>query len=90
MDLASRRPQPHASGKARCTACGHVWVAVKPVPEETPWMECPECGSHRGLYVHYFGLPEGSQMWRCHCGNELFFVTPDGMYCPGCALWQRF
>ena len=53
-------------------------------------MECPECGSHRGLYVHYFGLPEGSQMWRCHCGNELFFVTPDGMYCPGCALWQRF
>lgn len=81
---------PHASGRARCTACKHQWVAVYPVPQEDPWMECPKCGTRRGLYVNHFGLPEGEKIWQCHCGNQLFYVSPQAVHCPGCGNEQRF
>lgn len=41
--------EPHLSGKARCLACKHEWVAVAPVG--VVWMECPACTLERGRYV---------------------------------------
>jgi rubrerythrin len=27
--------------------------------------------------------------WHCDCGNELFYVTANGYYCPNCGLTQK-
>lgn len=88
-----RREEPKeqwASGMARCTACQHEWVAVVPVPQETPWLECPSCTTFRGLYLGPFGLPKDQHIWVCHCGNDLFYVGPTSVFCPGCGSGQIF
>lgn len=78
---------PHVEGEALCLACKHAWVAVAPCPAP-PWLECPECGTVRGLYKYHFEKPN-TMHWRCRCENELMFVTPDGIYCPNCGVWQN-
>lgn len=82
IDLAEYRP--HSEGKARCLDCGHAWEAVAPVG--VTWMECPMCGLMRGRFV-WSHLREGALHWRCDCGCDLFYVTPDGSYCPNCGAW---
>ena len=76
--------RPHSSGSAKCLGCGHVWAAVAPVG--VTWMECPSCGRKRGYFVGAH-LREDSLHWRCNCGNDLFYVTPEGFYCPNCGAW---
>lgn len=83
VSLDERRP--HNAGQARCLDCKHEWAAVCPVG--TTWLECPACTLFRGRMIgqHERDGPH----WFCHCGNELFYVTPDGTYCPNCGEWQR-
>lgn len=70
---------PHLSGEAICTACKHEWMVVAPVG--TTEHECPSCGTFSGL-LKYPVMP--STRWQCNCGNELFFIMPDGCMCRAC------
>ncbi len=86
IDFQTREQRsPHSSGKARCLACAHVWIAVSPIG--TIWMECPACKLMKGRYVfeHQWDRPH----WTCNCGCDLFSVTPEGFYCPNCGEWQK-
>lgn len=87
IDLAQAKAgkTPHLSGTAVCLACKHEWVAVAPVG--AVWMECPACSLERGRYRGPVQLDRDH--WRCHCGNDLFQATQDGMYCPNCGEWQH-
>ena len=82
VDIASRRS--HKTGDARCLACRHEWTAVAPL--DADWLDCPSCTLVRGRFVGPCER-EGLQ-WACNCGNDLFHLTPDGIYCPHCAAWQ--
>lgn len=83
VDLAEHRP--HSSGEATCLACKHEWVAV--APSGVVWMECPACGLMRGRYkFHHCHVDK--KHWTCNCGNDLFSLTPDFIYCPNCGARQ--
>jgi predicted RNA-binding Zn-ribbon protein involved in translation (DUF1610 family) len=87
INLAEKKEEqlPHNSGKAFCLICKHEWIAV--APAGVVWMECPKCGSEKGIFK-YACLREDDPHWTCHCGNDLFYVTPRGYYCPNCGEWQ--
>ena len=76
---------PHSSGKARCLACKHEWMAV--APTGVTWMECPSCSLERGRFVAQH--ERDGLHWHCHCGNNLFWVMESGYYCPNCGDWQK-
>jgi hypothetical protein len=79
------RNQPHNQGPIRCMECGHEWVAVRPAATEPWWFECPSCQLEKGRPVGPF--EKESSHWVCNCGNDLFFITPNGPYCPHCGIW---
>ena len=85
LKQAKQEREPHVSGKARCLACKHEWVAVAPVG--VIWMECPACTLERGRFVAQ--VERDGLHWHCNCGNDLFHATPDGFYCPNCGEWQH-
>lgn len=76
---------PHLSGKAKCMQCKHEWVAV--CPAGTDWLECPKCHSMKG-FMKYHCDRDDSAHWTCNCGNDLFFILPEGTLCPNCGTWQ--
>ncbi len=83
--IANIEVETYSTGKAKCLACKHEWVAVAPVG--VTWMECPECTLERGRFFAQH-VREGEH-WQCNCGNDLFYVSPDGVYCPNCGEWQN-
>lgn len=82
INLADKRP--HLAGKAKCLDCKHMWMAIAPIG--TLWLECPNCGLMRGRV--YADVQRDGLHWHCKCGFEVFYVTPDGYYCPNCGAWQ--
>jgi Zn finger protein HypA/HybF involved in hydrogenase expression len=76
--------RPHISGTAKCMDCGHEWPAVAPIGVCT--LECPKCGTMRGTWK--FDVSRDEPYWTCNCGNKLFYMTPEGMFCPRCGDWQ--
>ena len=76
---------PHLSGTAVCMQCKEEWVAV--VPAGTVWLECPKCGSMKGL-MKYSCERKDTMHWTCQCGSQLFHITQEGTYCPNCGTWQ--
>jgi hypothetical protein len=89
MDLAAEREarEPHLSGSACCIACAHSWVAVAPVG--TTWLECPSCGTHKGLFTGACCPPDGGEIWTCNCGSEVFYITPRAVHCYNCGVHQH-
>lgn len=77
---------PHLSGNAVCLACKHEWVAVAPVG--TIWFECPSCGTERGVMKGPC-MHVGESHWTCKCGNILFHITKNAVYCPLCGKPQE-
>lgn len=78
--------RPHRAGMVDCVSCGHTWVAVIPVSDMAPALECPSCGKMKGQFR---ARPwQKKNTWTCTCGNDLFQITPDGIYCPDCGDWQ--
>lgn len=77
--------RPHLVGKATCLSCSHEWTAVAPIG--TLWLTCPECTLERGRLIAQCQRDEPH--WHCNCGNELFYVTANGYYCPNCGLDQK-
>lgn len=64
-----RRPEPpHLAGEAVCLGCRRRWVSVAPVGV---WqLECPECGTMKGIFTQPVGASEGDQVFVCDCGSE--------------------
>lgn len=90
-DVTPFRPRDRSgfmTGEAFCLHCGHRWVAV--VPQGADWLECPECGTEKGLLRFHAELPEGALMRVCECGNSLFYITQEAHLCPNCGLYQRY
>jgi Zn finger protein HypA/HybF involved in hydrogenase expression len=75
---------PHISGECKCLDCGHEWVGEAPVG--VCILECPQCQTLRG--VHKYDISRDEPYWTCNCGNKLFFITPNGTYCPKCGESQ--
>lgn len=80
---------PHTSGMAVCLACAHEWAFVVPTSDH-PFADltCPKCGCHRGKSKGMM-IPN-EDCWACACGNDLFLVTRDRVFCPGCGIFQTF
>lgn len=79
---------PHGSGDAFCLQCGHTWIAVAPAGETR--FECPECHTMKGLWKFEFAPSEGSWVRECNCGNQLFYLTPEGHMCANCGTYQSY
>ncbi len=80
-----QQEEPHLSGRALCLSCRHEWVAVAPIG--AVWLECPSCHLERGRFIAQ--VCRDGDHWHCNCGNNLFYVTADGFYCPNCGEWQN-
>jgi len=76
---------PHLSGNAKCLTCNHEWVAVSPTG--TVEMECPKCGTWKGVYV---GMTAPDTVWQCDCGNQHYYIDDESATCSRCGLRQRF
>lgn len=84
-DNGERVSDPHGSGKAYCLCCKHEWIAVAPIGVTR--FECPHCHSEKGIWKYEF-IPE--TMRQCKCGNQLFYITPQGHMCPNCGIFQEY
>jgi Zn finger protein HypA/HybF involved in hydrogenase expression len=76
--------RPHLGGPARCLECRHEWIAVAPIG--TTVLECPACHADKGARLAM--IEHDGPHWTCVCGNALFFVMPERIYCPNCGLEQ--
>lgn len=76
--------RPHRSGEAKCTGCGHKWVAVIAVEDDCGSLECPECGFHKGRWHGGYGAPNDEPVFVCGCGNDYFEMVMAGAHCPSC------
>lgn len=83
--FADEKVDPCLEGIAVCLDCKKEWTAIAPIG--TIWLECPKCGLKRGRYK--FPTQRDGEEWKCNCGNDLFHIKPDGIYCPNCGAWQE-
>jgi hypothetical protein len=77
----------HLAGRARCIACGHEWQAVGRIGAS--WLECPSCGTMKGLYKFPCAPDEGDHIWTCPCGSDALYATPKSLRCCNCGAAQR-
>jgi len=89
VSLAAHRP--HLAGNARCTACGHEWVAVAPIG--STWLRCPVCETERGLMKGPVQPNEGELTFSCNCGCDVFGIRSNEtgnvwIYCVACGTVQ--
>jgi|GEM_PF-2168990 len=73
------------AGPARCLSCHHEWAVAAPRGCHAQ-LECPACGLLKGELIGAV-VPEGDRQ-TCACGNDIFFLTPDGAVCALCGLEQ--
>lgn len=77
-----------ASGAAICLQCKHEFVVT--APTGTVNFECPECHTHKAVYKFHFAPPPDTLVRECQCGNQFFFLTPEGHLCINCGTYQRY
>jgi hypothetical protein len=75
-------PLGHCGGDAVCLTCHHEWHAVSKTG--TIWLDCPSCKTAKGRYK--FGHQREGAHWACNCGNDLFYIMPECIYCPNCGI----
>jgi hypothetical protein len=78
----------HGSGDAFCIACKHEWLAV--APTGTTQLECPECQTMKGRFKFEYAPSVGQMVRECNCGNQYFYLTPDGHLCANCGIYQSY
>lgn len=77
--------EDHLEGEAFCVACGQVWIALAPLG--TYELECPRCGSLKGLFRN--GCFPNSY-WTCACGCHAFTIDDLGrIICYNCGMYQE-
>lgn len=87
IDFEAKRKERTLTGNALCLGCKHKWEAVAPVG--TVALRCPECETNRGMFINL--VDEGEiHRWNCNCGNDLFYISPESIYCPVCGNRQTF
>lgn len=75
--------RPHNSGQAKCLGCQHEWFAVAPADTHGN-LECPSCSLSKGEFSGNF-FPADAETYQCStCGNDLWLVLRDGIFCRGC------
>ena len=79
--------QGEKTGLVHCMNCKAQWKAR--APADTNVLECPECGLMRGTWYMPF-MNVSREHWACECGNDLFRITADEIYCPNCGKEQEF
>lgn len=79
---------PHGVGEAFCMLCNHTWTAVAPIG--TVQLECPECHTMKGHFKFEFSPSGGDLVRECTCGNQLFYLTPEGHMCANCGTYQLY
>jgi len=79
--------EPHIAGEAICGGCKHTWVAI--APEVVQHLECPACGTHRGLWKYNFA-PEWATLECPECEGHVFMVSITGVFCIGCGTSADF
>ena len=90
ITMQSKRSQkmiPHLSGTATCLACSHEWVAVAPLSAFE--LECPECGTMRGVWHYPISMSKDYATWTCAindcgCQHMTIEVHKDGGYYIAC------
>ena len=80
--------EQHGVGEAFCLSCNHTWVATHPTG--TTVFECPSCQRVTGRWKFGFSPSVGQQVRECDCGNQLFYLTPEGHMCASCGRYQRY
>lgn len=90
LTFPKREPAPEqfGSGEAFCFVCNHTWAAV--APTGTEMFECPACRRVTGRWKFSFYPNVGQLVRACDCGNQLFYLTPEGHLCPSCGIYQRY
>ena len=78
----------YGEGEAVCLNCQHTWTAI--VETGTTQLECPKCHTMKGLLKYPYSVVEGSYLRTCNCGNQLFYLTPEGHLCPQCGIYQEY
>ena len=78
----------NGEGEAFCLQCGHEWYAV--APTGVTRLQCPECKTMKGLFRFEHCPKEGNLVRECNCGNQLFYLTPEGHMCANCGIYQRY
>lgn len=85
---AKKDAQPHWVGPVRCVGCQHEWAGVGPIG--TLWIECPQCGFHKGHPKHPFSCANDESVYICDCGSEALtvIVSKDEMQilCMACGV----
>ena len=84
VDLSKKREEraPHNAGIAVCAACKHSWVAT--AEKGVLFLECPECHTHKGRFVHPSLVEPGADRDECHCGCQLFMANKKVLSCINC------
>lgn len=65
---------------AQCINCQHEFMLSQEKGQE--WYECPSCHTHKARVKYEYLRPEPTL--ECQCGNKLFFITQQHIYCPNC------
>lgn len=88
LPFARPEREQHGFGEAFCLACNYTWVAV--ARTGTDALECQNCHRVTGHWKFEFYPAVGQQVRECPCGNQLFYLTPDGHLCASCGIYQRY
>ena len=75
-------------GAAFCLGCNHTWEATAPVGVTR--FECPACHAVKGMWRFEFAPSPGQLVRECDCGNQLFYLTPEGHLCANCGTYQSY
>lgn len=84
----AKRNSQAGYGEAFCIQCGHEWEAI--TDTGTVQLECPNCHTMKGLFKFPFEPNEGQLVRECGCGNQLFYLSPEGHLCANCGIYQRY
>jgi hypothetical protein len=85
---SAQTSEQHGAGEAFCLSCAHEWAAV--APTGTTALECPACHAIKGKWKFEFYPDVGQSVRECACGNQLFYLTPDGHLCANCGVYQQY
>ncbi len=68
VPFAKPQKESWLSGYGICVGCRHEWAGAWPTG--TWQLECPSCGSMKGIGKHPVGPDESDAGFRCSCGCE--------------------